>query len=110
MGWGEAMGTAWMRWMDEYGELGRKNRDYGGREDDFLANFRDVAERKGDTVAGVLFVYVASKFSRLSTHVRNGFYDVPEESVLNEIGDLRNYLMLMALAYEEKKQNDERAA
>ena len=84
----------------------KKNHDYAGIED-ALRNFREC-EQIGIPAWKGAFVRFQDKYRRLVTFVKQEAFEVGDESFEDTCIDGANYLLLVAVLFEEAKEAEKR--
>jgi len=95
--------------IDEYGDgiMKEKNHDYTGGSGDPYANFRDSEGLGVHPVIGVM-IRMRDKMQRVRTYVEKGKLKVKGESIMDALGDIRNYnALIYGLIKEEQNAESE---
>lgn len=87
-----------------------KNADYCGVGDDPFKNFRQVENLGICSVEQGFLTRISDKFSRITSFVQKGFFEVKDESVEDTLLDAANYFLLMAGYLKEKRERESKQA
>jgi ribosomal protein L10 len=81
-----------------------KNADYTGGDPDPFANFTAVEQYKVKTEHGFI-TRMSDKMMRIASFINVGDLQVKDESVMDTLGDLANYCVLLAGYLRNKQEN-----
>lgn len=84
-----------------------KGREYDGGGSDRLGNFRRNAASMGVSMETVLMVYAEKHWGAIQSYVRNGNKVFSNEGIEERVKDLMNYMLLLLLMVEERKQRNQ---